>query len=631
MAAIVRVKRSGTAGDPAILAQGEMAYSYLTDNGSNGGDRLYIGTGTEIAGDAANHEVIGGKYYVDLLGGAGGATPGTRQNGQAVVVGASGQIDIWTVDNVQIDGNSITSTSGNLNISASGQIAFGGARLTNVGTPSVASDAATKGYVDGIVGGSSIQLSFSGDTGSDAVALADSDLSFVGGAGLNSVVTDNTVTFNMDNVGTAGTYGSASLIPQITTNARGQVTAVSEIAVDIPSTLTVNGNPISLTDSDLTFAEGEGLNVNFNAATNTVTYSGENASTTNRGIASFNSSDFSVAAGAVSIANGGVSNTQLANSSLTVTAGSALTGGGSVSLGGSTTLNVNVDNSTIEVNSDALRVADGGITNAKLANSSVTVTAGDGLGGGGSVALGSSVSLNVNVDGTTIETVGDTLQVADNGISNAKLVNDTVTIGTSPVALGSSITDINGLTSLDVDNITIDGNTISTGTGSLILDPTPAGSAGEVVILGDLTVQGTTTTVNSTEVTIRDLNITLADSATTPAEADGGGITVAGANAELAYSVSGDKWTINKPLDIQNAGGLLIQGATFQETIDDQVADLLLAGEGIDLAYNDGAGTLTISGEDATTANKGIASFSSDNFAVASGNVTIIEVDGGTY
>jgi len=44
--------------------------------------------------------------------------------------------------------------------------------------------------------------------------------------------------------------------------------------------------------------------------------------------------------GTLSIATGGVTNAMLADSSLTVTAGTALTGGGSVSLGGTTTLNV---------------------------------------------------------------------------------------------------------------------------------------------------------------------------------------------------------------------------------------------------------------------------------------------------
>jgi hypothetical protein len=45
------------------------------------------------------------------------------------------------------------------------------------------------------------------------------------------------------------------------------------------------------------------------------------------------------------------------------------------------------------------------MTNAKLANSIVTVTAGSALTDGGSVALGSSVALDVAVDGSTIEKV----------------------------------------------------------------------------------------------------------------------------------------------------------------------------------------------------------------------------------
>ena len=67
MASIIRIKRSSVSGNPSTLAAGELAYSALTDNGSNGGDRLYIGIGTETAGNAANHIVIGGKYFTDMV------------------------------------------------------------------------------------------------------------------------------------------------------------------------------------------------------------------------------------------------------------------------------------------------------------------------------------------------------------------------------------------------------------------------------------------------------------------------------------------------------------------------------------------------------------------------------------
>ena len=63
------------------------------------------------------------------------------------------------------------------------------------------------------------------------------------------------------------------------------------------------------------------------------------------------------------------------------------------------------------------------------------------------------------------------------------------------------------------------------------------------------------------------------------------------------------------------------------ERVDDRVNALFTDGEGITSTYDDTAGTLTVAGEDATASNKGIASFSSDNFAVSSGAVTI--KDGG--
>ena len=45
-----------------------MAYAYGTGTASNGGDRLYIGTGgTDGSGNANSIDVVGGKYFTELF------------------------------------------------------------------------------------------------------------------------------------------------------------------------------------------------------------------------------------------------------------------------------------------------------------------------------------------------------------------------------------------------------------------------------------------------------------------------------------------------------------------------------------------------------------------------------------
>lgn len=71
-----------------------------------------------------------------------------------------------------------------------------------------------------------------------------------------------------------------------------------------------------------------------------------------------------------------------------------------------------------------------------------------------------------------------TVGITDAGIAIAKLAQSSITIGTDAVTLGNTITDINGLTSLDVDNLTLDGNTISSAdvNGDIVLDPNGIGN-----------------------------------------------------------------------------------------------------------------------------------------------------------
>ena len=70
----------------------------------------------------------------------------------------------------------------------------------------------------------------------------------------------------------------------------------------------------------------------------------------------------------------------------------------------------------------------------------------------------------------------------------------------------------------------------------------------DTYLLGNLTVQGTTTTINSTTLSVNDKNLVLADSAADSNAANGAGITVAGANATIIYSSATDTWDLNKPL-----------------------------------------------------------------------------------
>ena len=80
-------------------------------------------------------------------------------------------------------------------------------------------------------------------------------------------------------------------------------------------------------------------------------------------------------------------------------------------------LSVNVDGSTLEVVTDTLQVKNGGIIGVKLAPA---------VAGVGLVQDGSG-NLDVNVDGSTLEVVTDIVRVKDAGITTAKLVDDAVT------------------------------------------------------------------------------------------------------------------------------------------------------------------------------------------------------------
>jgi hypothetical protein len=89
-------------------------------------------------------------------------------------------------------------------------------------------------------------------------------------------------------------------------------------------------------------------------------------------------------------------------------------------------------------------------------------------------------------------------------------------------------------------------------------------TANNVVVEGNLTVQGTTTTVDSVTVVVADKNITLGNVDTpTDTTADGGGITVKGSTDKTFNWVdSSDSWTSSEHMDLASGKEYKINGVS---------------------------------------------------------------------
>jgi hypothetical protein len=207
MSNIIRIKRSETSGNPSTLGNGELAYSGLTDNGSNGGDRLYIGMGTETNGNAASHVVIGGKFFTDRLD----HTAGTLTASSAIVVDSNKKIDDLLVDNIELNGNTIstTDTNGNLLLSPNGT-----GKVSIAGAYTLPRVDGTANYVlttngAGVVSWAAIPVSGSITIGSTSISLGATSTSL---AGLTELTIDN-LNFNGNIISSTNTNGDISLDP----------------------------------------------------------------------------------------------------------------------------------------------------------------------------------------------------------------------------------------------------------------------------------------------------------------------------------------------------------------------------------------------------------------------------------
>ena len=233
----------------------------------------------------------------------------------------------------------------------------------------------------------------------------------------------------------------------------------------------------------------------------------------------------------------------------------------------------------------------------------------------GAVDMASSLTLagnadfngNLDVDGTTnLDAVdidgavdmASTLTLAGNADFNGNLdVDGTTNLDAvdidGAVDMASSLTlagnadfngnlDVDGTTNLDgtnvagalavsgsatVDNLSLDGNTITTSSGNLTIDSNGGTTTinDNAIISGNLTVNGTTTTINSTTVNIDDKNFQVATGAADDAAADGAGFTVDSGDGDKTWNfeATGDNWGSSENINLASGKVLKVNNTSI--------------------------------------------------------------------
>ena len=247
---------------------------------------------------------------------------------------------------------------------------------------------------------------------------------------------------------------------------------------------------------------------------------------------------------------------------------------------GATTGTTNVKNN-LDVDAD-LNVDGGDITTSATSFNLLNTTATTlNIGGAATaIAIGATtgttnVKNNLDVDGT-LNVDGNSITTTAGTVSIANSNTTTLNIGgaATAIAIGATTGTTNVKNNLDVDGtLNVDGGTISSTASVLNLVNTNvttlnlAGAAttigigaasgnttvnNNLIVAGDLTVNGTTTTVNSSTVSVDDINIVLGSTASpTDATSNGGGLTLKGTTDKtLSWIDSTDSWTSSENIDL---------------------------------------------------------------------------------
>jgi len=120
------------------------------------------------------------------------------------------------------------------------------------------------------------------------------------------------------------------------------------------------------------------------------------------------------------------------------------------------------------------------VANEHINHTSVTLTAGDGLTGGGDISANRSFA--VSVDDSTIEINSDSLRVKDDGITYAKMQHTTADNRLLGAASAGAIGEVQVATAMVADDAITYAKMQHTGTANRVLGAASAGAIGEVQV-----------------------------------------------------------------------------------------------------------------------------------------------------
>ena len=222
MASFIRIKRSTGSSAPSGLKFGELALTIAAGTQGNRGERLFVGD------DGGTSDIIGGKYYTDLMAHTAGSVAGVTNsanaaNGFVAILDQDRKVDVWNVDNLTLDTNTLSSSN------TDGDIIFNPDGSGDVMIP----DDTKLGFGGGVNGTAAPDATIEYDeNGTDKLRFAGSQISF-----------DNTTQSTSKDIGSVIFEGGVGIEKNLNVGGDMQITGISTfiggIKVPPQSALTV--------------------------------------------------------------------------------------------------------------------------------------------------------------------------------------------------------------------------------------------------------------------------------------------------------------------------------------------------------------------------------------------------------